>query len=548
MLAFGYLILPALVAVIQTSLVRSGSESTLTLEHYASIFDEGSVLGPLLNTLVFAIGSTLMAVTLGGTLAWLVARTNTPLRSVGHVATFTSFALPFILYTIAWLFVLGRGGPINKALMAGMNLSEPPLNPYTMPVMIFVEGLLWSPLSFLMLYSMFLAMDPSLEESAATSGATTWAIMRRITLPLCSPALLSVALLVFIRSFESFDIPALVGLPGHISVLSTGIYLRTRVTPADYGGASAFAVLLMGLVLAALQLYSRTTREVGRFATISGKAYRPRPFDLGRWRILAAAFVALYVLVLLVIPVALILWASFMPYYTPPSPESIGLITLANYGKVLNDPAFVSSLRNSLIAAGGGAVGVVVLAALASWLVVKTKLAGRRWLDQLGSLPLVFPAIVLGLAYMQLYLRIPVPIYNTLWILSLAYVTRFLPYGMRHISSAMSQLSTELEEAAAASGSGFWTTFRKVVLPLLAPALLGTVIFIFMISTKELSMSVLLSGPRTQVMSVAFFQLWNNGQATQVAAFGVLWAAVLAALTTTMFAVGRRFGLQFQPR
>lgn len=548
---FAYLVVPPLVVVIQTSLYRtgiSGLEGPATLDNYGSLLTGQGLLPAFLNTAGFGAGSTLLALALGGGLAWIVARTNAPLRRLGHAVTFVSFAMPYILYTIAWLFVLGRGGPVNAALMSWLGVTEPPLNPYSLPVMILVEGLLWSPLTFLLLVGMFQAMDPSLEESATMSGAPTLTALRRVTLPLCSPAILSVGLLIFIRAFESFDIPALVGLPGHVSVLSTGLYLRTSSSPPDYGGASAYAVVLMALVILLLRFYARFTQDASRFVTVSGKGFRPRRIDLGPWRALATAAIVLYVVVLLIVPLALIVWASFMPFYRPPSLEALNQATLANYARVLRDPSFSGALKNTLIASAMGAGGVVLATSLASWVVVKSKVAGRHWLDQLGSLPLVFPGIVLGLAYVQLYLRVPIPIYGTLWILALGYVTRYLPYGMRYNSSALLQVHGELEEAAASSGAGFWTTYRSIVLPLVAPTLLGGFLFVFMISTKELSTSILLTGPRTQVMSVSFFQLWNNGQATEVAAFGVLWAAALSVVTLGLFALGRRFGLQFQPR
>ena len=412
--------------------------------------------------------------------------------------------------------------------------------------MILVEGFLWSPLAFLMLSATFQAMDPALEESAMMSGGGIWQTMSRVTLPLSWPAIMSIGLLVFIRAFEAFEIPALVGMPGRVYVLTTRLFQSTKASPPDYGLASAYAVALMVFVLVALYFYARATRQASRFQTISGKAFRPRLMDLGRWRYLASAAIVGYFLLLLVAPLALIVWASLMPFYTPPSVDSLHLVTLKNYTTVLTQPSFVNAIRNTLLVGAASAAALILLAALASWLVVKGKVRGRLALDQLGALPLVFPGIVLGLAIMQFYLVVPIPVYGTLWILGIAYLTRYIPYGMRYCNAGLLQIHRELDEAAAVSGAGFWRTYRAVILPLLAPVLLASWIFVFLLSTKELSMSVLLSGPRTQVMSVAFFELWNNGQITEVAAFGVLWALALSIVTSVLFLLGRRYGLQLR--
>src|SRR5262249_53461624 len=254
-----------------------------------------------------------------------------------------------------------------------------------------------SPLSFLMLAGSFRAMDPALEESAMASGAGIWHTATRVTLPLSAPAILSVAMLVFIRAFESFDIPALVGLPGRVYVLTTRVYQSTKGTPPDYGGASAYAVVLMLAVLVALYFYARLTSHARRFETISGKGFRPRVMDLGRWRYLTCAAIVGYFLLLLVAPIALIVWASILPYYTPPSPDALPLATLKNYSAVLTQPSFHAAMRNTLIVGAASAAVLVLLTALASWLVVKGRVRGRGLLDQAGALPLVFPGIVLGL-------------------------------------------------------------------------------------------------------------------------------------------------------
>ena len=246
-----YLVLPPLYSVIQTSLFTTkltGEIDEFTLRYYQDLVRELQVIGPFLNTFYFSVGSALFATMLGGSIAWVVVRTDSPLRSLGYFTAFASFGTPFILYTIGWLLLLGKAGPVNYWLKTLLNQTGPVVNIYSLFGMIFIESLLWSPFVFLMLAAAFRSMDPSLEEASAACGARVWQTMRRISLRLMLPAFFSVMLLIFIRTFESFEIPALVGLPGDIRVLTTSIYLDAQKLPPRYGSAGAFSVLLMVVV------------------------------------------------------------------------------------------------------------------------------------------------------------------------------------------------------------------------------------------------------------------------------------------------------------
>jgi iron(III) transport system permease protein len=258
----GYLVLPPLYSVIQTSLFTTkltGEIDEFTLRYYQDLLRELQVIGPFLNTFYFSLGSALLATLLGGSIAWIVTRTDSPLRGLGYFTAFASFGTPFILYTIGWLLLLGRAGPVNYWLKTVLDQPGPVVNIYSLFGMIFIESLLWSPFVFLMLAATFRSMDPSLEEASSVCGARVWQTMRRISLRLMLPAFFSVMLLIFIRSFESFEIPALVGLPGDIRVLTTSIYLDAQKLPPKYGSAGAFSVLLMLVVAATLYFYFRIT-------------------------------------------------------------------------------------------------------------------------------------------------------------------------------------------------------------------------------------------------------------------------------------------------
>lgn len=502
------------------------------------------VLGPFLNTVYFSVGSALLATALGGTIAWIVTRTDAPLRGLGYFTAFASFGTPFILYTIGWLLLLGRAGPINHWLKIWLNQSTPVINVYSLFGMIFIESLLWSPFVFLMLAAAFRSMDPSLEEASSVCGARLWQTLRKVSLRLLLPAFFSVVLLIFIRSFESFEIPALVGLPGDVRVLTTAIYIDAQKLPPQYGSAGAFSVLLMFVVAGTLYFYFRMTREGERFQTVTGKGYRPTVIRLGRWRYAATLALLVYATVLLVLPFLIILWASLLPFYSQPSLEAISRFTLKNYITALHFPKVTDSIKNSILLGLGSASAVMLLTLFASWLLVRTKLRGRWLLDLLTTLPLLFPGIVMGLAILRFYLLVPIPVYGTLWILLIAFVTRYIPYGIRYTHSALLQLHKELEEAAYTAGASWSNCMRRIILPLITPSFIGGWVFIFLLSAKELSMSILLVSPQTPVVSVAIFELWENAQVGELAAFGVIWTAILVSIAVVYYLFTRRYGVQ----
>jgi iron(III) transport system permease protein len=546
-LVTAYLVLPPLYSVIQTSLFTTkltGELDEFTLSYYRDMFRELQVLGPFLNTVYFSVGSALLATLLGGLVAWIVTRTDSPLRGLGYFTAFASFGTPFILYTIGWLLILGKAGPVNSWLRVFLDHSGPVVNVYSMWGMVFVEALLWSPFVFLLLAASFRSMDPSLEEASAVCGARVWQTLRRISLRLMLPAFFSVLLLIFIRAFESFEIPALVGLPGDIRVLTTSILLDAQRMPPTYGRAGAFSVLLMLVVACTLYFYFRMTREASRFHTITGKGYRPALIQLGGWRYVTAAGLLLYSFVLLVLPFLIVLWASLLPFYIQPSWEAISKFTLKNYVTAIHFPKITDSIKNSVLLGLGSATAVMMLTTLASWILVRTKLRGRWLLDLLTTLPLLFPGIVMGLAIMRFYLLVPIPIYGTLWILLVAFVTRYIPYGIRYTHSGLLQLHRELEEAAYASGASWLNAMRRITMPLLTPSFLGGWVFIFLLSAKELSMSILLVSPQTPVVSVAIYELWENGQVGELAAFGVIWTTILVSIAVAYYLFARRYGIQ----
>jgi iron(III) transport system permease protein len=412
-----------------------------------------------------------------------------------------------------------------------------------MPGMIWVDGLHYSPMAFLLMTAAFRAMDPSLEESALMSGATVPQIARRVTLKLAWPATVAALLILFVRALESFEVPALLGLPVGIEVYTSAIYDAIHKYPSEVGLASAYAVTLLIITSVCIYLQSRVARGGGRYATVTGKGYRPRVMNIGRWRYVTAAIFIFYFTIVVVLPFLVLVWSSLQRFYSVPSLAALKNLSFDSYRTVLAYPQIGTAIWNSLLLSLGSATLIMLATSVLCWIVVRTKLPGRWLIDNLASLPLVFPGLVLGLAIMTCYLILPIGVYGTIWIMLIAYVTRFLPYGMRYNAASILQLHKELEESAAMSGASWGMAFRRIVLPLLKPGLIAGWIYIVIVSIRELASSILLYSPGTEVVSVMIWELWQNGQYVELSALGVMMILVLFCFVVLAQLIGRKFGV-----
>jgi iron(III) transport system permease protein len=517
----------------------------LTLGNYRDAYGSAQTWVLFWNSLQFAAGTALLAFCLGTLLAWMNERTNTPCKSLFFALSLIPLIIPGILFTVAWI-LLGspKIGLVNLALRALFNTDTVFFNVYSMWGMIWVDALHYSPVAFLLMTAAFRSMDPALEESAVMSGASVVQVVSRVTLPLVWPAIFATLLILFVRAIESFEVPALLGLPVGIQVFTSAIYRAVHRYPSEIGLASSYAVTLLLITSAGVYFQSVLSTRGNRYATMTGKGFRPRLIDLGRWRYLTVGIFLAYFLLIVVLPFAVLLWSSLQKYYSVPSLEALQRLTLDPYRTILGYPSLMRSVWNSLLLALGSATIVMLVTSVICWIVVKTRLRGRWLLDNFASLPMVFPGIVLGLALMILYLHLPVGVYGTIWILLIAYVTRFLPYGLRYNTTSMLQIHRELEESAAMSGASWLTAFRRIVLPLLKPGLVAGWIYIVIVSIRELSSSILLYSPGTEVMSILIWELWENGQYVELSALGVMFILALFVLVLVAQLVGRSFGIR----
>lgn len=498
----------------------------------------------LLNSLYFSIGSCIVSFVIGTFLAWASERTNTPLRGLFVVMAVIPFIIPGVLSTISWILLLSpKIGLINVAMMKVFALTTAPINIYSMGGMIWAEAIHGYPLVFLLMSAAFRNMDTSLEEAALASGSGNWESFRRITLPLMRPAVFSVLLITFIRAIESFEAAALIGLPARISVMTTKIYLAIHQFPSDFGLAGAYAVTLLGISAGGIAAYGRMTRKGESYATITGKNYRPRVIDLGLMKYPVFALALLIFVISVILPLGVVMWSSLIPYYSLPSAELFAKMSFNNYWLLLKNPVVVSAFTNSFTLAIVSATVVMLMTSVIAWVTIRTKLPGRSLLDHLAFIPIAIPGIVLGVSLLWVYLVIPVPVYGTLWILVIAYVTKFMPYGIRATSASMIQINKELEEASQASGAGWFYTFRRVILPLLMPGFVAGWIFISIVSLRELSTSVLLYSFDNIVLSVLIFDMWEGGEYGPVSALGMLMVLLLVVMSYIARRLGARMGV-----
>ena len=535
LLIVSYLVVVPLIMLLYAS-VRSTEdklpfESTATtLANYALVFNSPATLSILINTTLFTLGSLVVGLPLAIIFAWLLERTVMPARGWLASLVLVPMTIPSLLSAMAWIQLLdSRNGLVNVVLrgVLGLKADTGPFDVYSLYGMCFVQGLRLVPSAYLMIAASFRAMDPSLEEQSAMAGRGIAQTTMKVTLPIMRPALLAALIYFIIVVIESFDIPGLLGFTARVRVLSTAIYWATHseVGLPDYGLASALGAIILVMALVLMWIYHRLTAHQERFATITGKGYRPRQIDLGAWRLPAVILCVLYVVVAVLLPFLMLLWTSVQPFYSIPSMESLERMSFEGYRNIWHDGSVVRAVWNTALLAFVTAVATVTLAILVSWFVVRRERkssALTKYLATLSFLPQGVPSIVIGLALIFVYIRFPIPIYGTLWIIALAMTTRYLAFSSRTTTSALMQLHGELEEASLMAGAPWSRTMLKITVPLLAPAMINVFLWVAVHAMQELSMALMLYNPDTIVVSTVIWSMWQNGKTADAAVLGVM--------------------------
>ena len=518
-----------------------GVKGNFTLEHYINAYSDPLTYELFFNSFVFASGSAILATVLAATLAWISIRTNAPFRRLFELTAIVPNIFPPVMLAVAWTVLLSpRTGLINRFLMDIFGLAEAPFDIYSLEGMIFVEALITTPLAFLLISAALYSMDPALEESARVAGSTNIQVARRITFPIVRPALLAAGMLNFVRAIESFDTPAIIALPARIEVFTTKLYREAiGAFPPNQNLAAAYAVSLLIITMLFVYFYRRLTARAERYVTVSGRGYRPTIIDLGKWRYAASGVAGLILILIVVLPFSVLIYVSFVSYVHVPGPRTWELLTLDNYRSNLTDDRTYRALMNSLLLAVGGATLCMLLAAVTAWVTTKSKSAGRGVIEALTFIPWAFPGTALAIGLLWTYVYMPLPIYGTLWILLIAYITRFLPYGLRTMTSTIVQLHDDLPQASMACGANFLTTFRRIMLPLLRPGFIAGWIILATIYLREFSTSVFLYSPGAEPLGPLLYHFYIDGNLGPMCSLALIVSVICIFLILIARKVGK---------
>lgn len=516
-----------------------GVPGHFTLKNYVRAYSDPEAYPLLLNSFIFGLGASGLSLVFSLTLAWITIRTNAPFRRLFELTAIIPNILPPILVAISWVMLLNpSNGLINASIVKLFGVEKGPFNIYSIPGLIFVEGLILTPLAFLIVAAAMKSMDPSLEESAKTLGSNEFGVMRRITFPLLRPAILAAGTLNFVRAVESFDTPAIIALPARIEVFTTKIWREALGSfPTNHNLAAAYGVGILGIALVFVYLYRRFTSQVENFSTVTGKGFRPHQIDLGPWRYAASGVALLLLILLVLLPILVLLLVALMPYYHVPTWQTWQNLTLENFRYVWATTRVHKAFGNSLFLALVGASACMLLASLASYITVRTKIAGRGIIEGLVFIPWAFPGTAMALGLLWAYVDFPIPVYATIWIILIAYVTRFLPYGLRAVTSTIIQVHKELEEASIVCGAGFMATFRRVLVPMMRPGVVAGWIILVTIFLREFSATLFLYSPGAEPLGPLLYFLYLDGMRGRVAAIGL----VISVISVILIAIAQRY-------
>lgn len=539
-----------LIILFMTSLIPDGSHPLditheFTFANYIEVFADVATYQLLGNTFIFAGGSLLLGMAIAITMAWFVERTDMPLKDWAYITIFLPMAMPGFITAMGWTFLLNPTNGILNVIardLFGLTTDYGPFNVYSLGGMILVAGLSIGPTMFIMLSSVMRNLDPSLEDSAYASGASNSAVMRRVVIPLMRPGLLSIFIYFFVSAIEMLEIPLVFGTNANFNVLSVTVYRKTAGGDFDlpnYGLSSTYAILGLIIGFLLLLIYFHLMRQADRYAVITGKGYRPKEYKLRpavKW--FAVGFFLLFVVLKLILPLAVLLWSSLLPYFQPPSWEALGMLTLKNYYALLDLGRFGQAVINTLIMMTATAVACMGLAAIVAWVVVRGRGVLARAIDVLAFLPHLLPGLVIALAL--LLTSVGTPLYGTLTVIVIGNIIRYLPFGVRIMTSVMYQVASELEHAAYTSGASRLQTFRRIILPLVSPAFINGLVWCASHAMKDMTLPLFLVSTSNIVVAGLMWETWSRGSGEITAAISVLLVAVLLCIITPLQLMLRR--------
>ncbi|MFN0074493.1 MAG: ABC transporter permease [Chloroflexota bacterium] len=514
-------------------------EGSLILSNYTDVFGHPSTPALFRNTIVFAIGSLLLAMPIAFSLAFLTERTDLPGRNAFYSLMFIPMSVPVFATALGWVLLLGpRAGTINEWLRIILNLNtqEGPINVFSLGGMIFVQAIGMVPSMWLILISVLRRMDPSLEEAAAAAGAGRMRTLTHVTAPLMAPGLLAIAVLYLVVGMETLETPLALGRTAGIDVLATRVYEMLHTTQGfAYGPPATLGMsgLILGLIGISGYLYF--LRRANKYAVVTGKGYRPRMITLGAWRWPAVCGVGLYMALAAVIPFAVLVVTSFQQFYQPLVPDVRIIWTLNNYQELLDYRFFGQYFVNTIVVSAIAATVTMLFVTFIAWQLVRWPSRLTQLVNALAFLPLSVPAVISGLAFFLLF--IGTPLYGTIALLVLAYTARFIAYGTRLMHAAQVQIHRELEEAALTAGVGQLVTFLQINLRLLLPAFMNGWLWVLTHAARDFTTALVVAGGGVLLASNVIFDRFANGRFPLSAAMMV--ALVMFNLTAVF--IGRKW-------
>jgi iron(III) transport system permease protein len=531
---------PVLMLVVGSFSEGFGTFGNFTVDKYVQAYTDPALTVVLWNTLIFTLGSAAVATLLALFLSYMNTRTNIPFKFFFGIISIVPMMIPHILFAVSWVLLLNpSNGILNRLLMDLFGLKSALFNIYSLPGMILVEGLLDLPIAYLIIAPAMSAFDVSLEESSKVCGASALRTLTRVTLPVLRPAILASVILVIVRCIASFAVPSVIGMPGRIYVLATHIYrIISTGFAADYGKAAAVGMSALAASILLIYLYRYLTSESGKYVTISGRGFKPALIDLKLSRYPMMGVIGLLSFVLIVLPVMVLFYTSMLPYVMVPTAKAFSRMSWKNWAEVLRDPISLLALRNSITLGVVGATLGVILSILVSYVIVKVRTTASGILESLSFLSFSFPGIVIGVGFMWFFVR--TPLYATIWALLIGYIATYLPYGIRPLSSAFVQIHSHLEESSRVCGASAFATMRRIVIPLLIPGILSGWILMATMFVRELTLSVVLSRPGSEVLAVQILRFAEDGLWGRLSALGIIMIFVSSFLVIAASLLGRR--------
>lgn len=530
-LVFSILVLVIVVAVpvvliFATAFFENGK---FNLAGIVKVLSDPDTYQALLNSVQIALGTTFFSTAIGVFFAWLVARTDLPFKRAMKALFLVPFMLPSFIGALAWKVLLSpRSGYVNRLLMAAFGLEKAPIDILTLGGIIAIETMYLFPFVFLQVAGALERMDPTLEESARISGAGLWKITTRITLPLVMPSILAGALLVALYSLSHFGVPAILGTEKGIYNIPTKIYERIYASGGSFGAIRTGTILSAILVVAAaaiLKLQDLLLKR-GRFQVIAGKSMRPVLLKLRglKWPLLALSVA--YILITVVMPTVTIFLVGGLKTYG--LPIALKNLTMRNYIQIFRWKMTLDAIWNSIYLSLGAAFVTMLAGTMISYVIVKMRPKGKFLLEFLGVLPFSLPGTVIALGVILTWSgRFGVNLYNTPWIIFVAYIARYMAFSLKSNSAALEQVSDSLEEASRACGATHFRALKDIVIPLIRPGMISAFFLIFLPALRELTTSVLLYGPSTRTIGVAIYALNEDGETVRAAALAAVALVII---------------------